>query len=142
MRKGFGLRIPLAVAIAIAAGVGCRGDTVLAACAIYPVHIVLLGEYPFTRTSDGRSAVTLDVGAEQNLLLALPANEVSDWENCGVPPGNRFVWSTLDPTVARIYATGDSTARVRAVSAGKTVVRVRAEPDTTYRATRGVTVVP
>lgn len=140
MRKGFGWRIPLTFAFAIAVGVGCRGDTVLAACAIYPVHIVLPGEYPFTITSDGRSAVTLDVGAEQDLLLALPANEGSGWENCGVPSGNRFVWSTLDSTVARVYATGDSTARVRAVSAGETVVHVRAEPDTTYRAGRGVTV--
>ncbi len=97
------------------------------------MQIVLPGE----PGSDVTLRFTLEVGAAQDLLLV-----IRDFQGCGVPPGNRFVWTTLDPTVAGVYATGDSTARVRAVSAGETVVQVRAEPDTTYQAGRGVTVVP
>lgn len=135
MRKGLGWRIPLTVALGIAAGVNCGGDTVFAGgCSSYPMQIVLPGV-------PGLDALTLrvalEVGAAQDLLLVIA--DVQQ-EGCGVPPGNRFVWTTLDPTVASVYATGDSTARVRAVSAGETVVHVRAEPDTTYRAGRGVTV--
>ena len=102
-------------------------------CSSYPMQIVLPGE----PGSDVTLRVTLEVGAAQDLLLV-----IRDFQGCGVPPGNRFVWTTLDRTVAGVYATGDSTARVRAVSAGETVVQVRAEPDTTYQAGRGVTVVP
>ena len=142
MRNGFGCRVQLTVATVIAACVSCSGDTVVTLGCIVPLHIVLPGEYPFTTLGSGDSAVTLEAGAAQDLLLALPANEGSGWERCGVPPGNRFVWTTLDPTVAGVYATGDSTARVRAVSAGETVVQVRAEPNTSYGAERRVTVVP
>lgn len=142
MRNGFGWRVAVTVATVIAACVSCRGDTVLTQACLTPLIIVLPGEYPFRSLSAGLSAVTLEAGGEQDLLLALQANERPQWERCAVPPGNRFVWTTLDPTVAAVYATGDSTARVRAVSAGETEVHVRAEPATTYWAERGVTVVP
>ena len=143
MRNGFAWRGPLTVAMVIAAGVSCRGDTVVTLGCLTPLIIVLPGEYPFRSPEAAAGlAVTLKAGGEQDLLLALQANERPQWERCAVPPGNRFVWTTLDPTVAAVYATGDSTARVRAVSAGETVIHVRAEPATTYRAERGVTVVP
>ena len=133
MRSGFGWRILLTEAMVIVAGVSCGGDTVFAGrCSIHPMYIVLPGEQ--LDLDALTSGVTLEVGAAQDLLLVI--------RGCGVPPGNRFVWTTLDPTVAGVYATGDSTARVRAVSAGETVVQVTAEPDRTHRAGRGVTVVP
>lgn len=142
MRNGFGWRVAVTVATVIAACVSCRGDTVVTPGCVKPLFIVLPGEYPFRGLDLGAGHITLGVGAEQDLLLALPANEGSGWEGCGVPSGNRFVWSTLDSTVARVYATGDSVARVRAVSVGETGVLVRAVPNTSYRALRGVTVVP
>ena len=133
MRNPFRWRLPLTAAMVTAAGVSCGGDTVFAGgCSIHPMYIVLPGEQ--LDLDALTSGVTLEVGAAQDLLLVI--------RGCGVPPGNRFVWTTLDPTVAGVYATGDSTARVRAVSAGETVVQVRAEPNTTYGAERGVTVVP
>ena len=142
MRNGFGGRVLLTFALVIAAA-SCRGDTVLTGSCAKPLVIVLPGENPFRLESGlGTRHITLGVGAEQDLLLALPANVGSGWEGCGVPLGNRFVWSTLDSTVARVYATGDSVARVRAVSVGETGVLVRAVPDTNFRALRGVTVVP
>ena len=144
MRNGFGWRVLLTVALVVAAGVSCRGDTVEVGACLLPLHIILPGEYPFRGPDSdlGSGSITLGVGAEQDLLLALPANERSGWEHCEVPSGNRFVWSTLDSTVARVYPTGDSVARVRAVSVGETGVLVRAVPDTNFRSLRGVTVVP
>lgn len=140
MRNGFGGRVLLTFAFVIAACVSCRGDTVLTGSCAKPLLIVLSGENPFRLESGlGTRHITLGVGAEQDLLLALPNRGSS---LCGVPLGNRFVWSTLDSTVARVYATGDRVARVRAVSVGETGVLVRAVPDTSYRALRGVTVVP
>ena len=103
---------PLTVAIVIAACVSCGGDTVFAGgCSSYPMQIVLPGEPGLDALT---LRVTLEVGAAEDLLLV-----IRDFQGCGVPPGNRFVWTTLDPTVAGVYATGDSTARVRAVVRGR-----------------------
>ena len=142
MKNGFAGRVLLTFALVIAVGAGCRGDTVFAGpCIFRPLLIVLPGEYPFRDLESGLGTghITLRVGAERDLHLLLRDQGSS---LCGVPSGNHFVWSTLDSTVARVYAWGDSVARLQAVSAGETEVLVRAVPDTNFRSLRGVTVVP